>query len=63
MIKVVWKNGTKQFFKAHSWNFRDSANNNVWLIDEDGVTVHLNWAQVRYVERLADEELLSSGIE
>ena len=26
------------------------------VIDDDGVTVHLNWAQVRYVERLADED-------
>lgn len=55
MIKVVWENGTEQFFKAHSWNFRDSKNNNIWLIDDDGVTAHLNWAQVRYVERLVDE--------
>ena len=56
MIKVVWKNGTEDFFIASSWNFRDVENNNVLLINKEGFSVHLNWAQVRYVERLVDEE-------
>lgn len=55
MIKVVFTNGTEQFFKADAWNFRDAKNNNVWLIDDDEITVHLNWDQIRYMEKIFEE--------
>lgn len=55
MIKVVFNNGTEQLFKADAWNFRDAKNSNVWLLDDGEVIVHLNWDQIRYMEKVCEE--------
>ena len=55
MIKVVYKNSSEQYFEADNWDFSDVASKNVCLRNNGKVIIHLNWDQIRYMEKVCEE--------